>query len=81
MRIADRGMRSEEKPSGANTPRAKPGAPRSLGGDEVGLFYACYVGTHTDRRIFISDVGNGRILSVKLGYHAEEKVSLKDEKK
>jgi hypothetical protein len=45
---------------------------------EVSLFHACYVGTHTDRRIFISDVGNGRILSVKLGYHAEEKVALKD---
>jgi DNA-binding beta-propeller fold protein YncE len=51
--------------------------PVPLGGDEVGLFYACYVGTHTDRRIFISDVGNGRILSVKLGYYAEEKVPLK----
>jgi hypothetical protein len=54
--------------------------PNPLGGDEVGLFYACYVGTHTDRRIFISDVGNGRILSVKLGYHAEENVALKDVK-
>jgi hypothetical protein len=52
--------------------------PNSTGGDEVALFHACYVGTHTDRRIFISDVGNGRILSVKLGYHAEEKVALKD---
>jgi hypothetical protein len=49
----------------------------SLGGDEVALFHACYVGTHTDRRIFISDTGNSRILSVKLGYHAEEKIPLK----
>jgi len=50
---------------------------RSIGGDEVALFHACYVATHTDRRLFISDVGNGRIVAVKLGYHAEEKVALK----
>ena len=59
-------------------PSAEQPAPHALGGDEVSLFHACYVGTHTDRRIFISDVGNGRILSVKLDYHAEEKVALKD---
>ncbi len=48
-----------------------------LGGDEVGLFHACYVGTHTDRRLFISDIGNRRIVSVTLGYHTEERVPLK----
>ncbi len=53
-------------------------APRSLGGDEVPLFYPAYVGVDTDRRLFISDIGNARIVSVKLGYHAEEKVALKD---
>ncbi|MDD4890480.1 MAG: hypothetical protein PHU85_11185, partial [Phycisphaerae bacterium] len=53
-------------------------SPNALGGDEVGLFYACYAGTQTDRRIFISDVGNGRILSVKLGYYQEERVAMKD---
>lgn len=47
-----------------------------LGGDEVGLMHACYVGTHTDRRLFISDVGNGRIVSVKLDYHTTERVAL-----
>ncbi len=47
-----------------------------LGGDEVGLFYAPYVATHTDRRLFIADPGNARIVSVKLGYHATEEVSL-----
>ena len=51
---------------------------RSIGGDEVGLFNPAYVATHTDRRIFISDTGNGRIVSVKMGYHLEEKVALKD---
>jgi hypothetical protein len=44
--------------------------------DGIALFHACYVATHTDRRIFISDVGNGRILSVKLGYQTEERVPL-----
>ena len=51
---------------------------RSVGGDEVSLMHACFVGTHTDHRLFIADAGNERILSVKLGYHAEGKVALKD---
>jgi hypothetical protein len=55
-----------------------PADPNSIGGDEVALMYACYVGTHTDRRLFIADAGNARIVSVKLGYHAEEKIPLKD---
>ena len=55
-----------------------PPNPRSLGGDEVGLFYPAYVSTQTDRRLFIADPGNGRIVSVKLGYHAEEKVAMKN---
>ncbi|MEX0715224.1 MAG: SMP-30/gluconolactonase/LRE family protein [Planctomycetaceae bacterium] len=49
---------------------------RSIGGDEVALMHACFVGTHTDRRIFVSDVGNQRIVSVKLGYHTEKRVPL-----
>ena len=49
---------------------------RGIGGDEVSLMHACFVGTHTDRRIFISDLGNQRIVSVKLGYHAEERIAL-----
>jgi hypothetical protein len=62
-------------------PLVKPGGPanpRSVGGDEVALAAPCYVATHTDRRLFIADYGNYRILSVKLGYHAEEKLALKD---
>lgn len=55
-----------------------PKATRRIGGDEVAIFHAMNVATHTDRRLFISDVGNQRILSVKLGYHAEEVVNLKD---
>jgi hypothetical protein len=36
------------------------------------------VASHTDRRLVIADAGNARIQSVKLGYHAEEKIALKD---
>jgi len=57
-----------------------PARPRSVGGDEVTLVHACFVGTHTDRRIFIADLGNARIVSVKLDYHATEKVALKNVK-
>jgi hypothetical protein len=49
-----------------------------VGGDGVGLFNACYVTTHTDRRLFIADSGNARVLSVKLDYAASEKTALKD---
>jgi hypothetical protein len=62
-------------------PLIREGAPpnaRSIGGDEVALFYAPYVATHTDRRLFIADGGNARIVSVKLDYHATEMVPLKD---
>ncbi len=55
-----------------------PPNPRSIGGDEVALFDTRAVTTHTDRRLFISDLGNARILSVKLGYHTDELVPLKD---
>jgi hypothetical protein len=51
-----------------------------LPGDGVGLMLPMYVATHTDHRLFIQDAGNARIVSVKLGYHAEEKVALKDVK-
>ncbi|MEX0702251.1 MAG: hypothetical protein WD069_09165 [Planctomycetales bacterium] len=53
-----------------------PPSPRSLGGDEVGLFHAMYLAADTDRRLFIADAGNARILSVKLDYHATETVPL-----
>jgi hypothetical protein len=55
-----------------------PKDPRRIGGDEVVLFHPCFVGTHTDRRVFISDYGNARIVSVQLGYHREERIALKD---
>jgi hypothetical protein len=64
---AELGTRSEEPPN-----------PRSIGGDEVALAYPAYLATHSDRRLFIADAGNSRVASVKLGYHAEAKVALKD---
>jgi sugar lactone lactonase YvrE len=51
---------------------------RSLGGDEVGLFYPIYLATDSDRRLFITDPGNQRIVSVTLGYHTDARVSLKE---
>ncbi|MFW6159199.1 MAG: hypothetical protein ACOC8E_07570, partial [Planctomycetota bacterium] len=49
---------------------------RSIGGDEVALFYAPYVATYTDRRLFIADPGNARIVAVRLGYHRTERIPL-----
>ena len=57
--------------------RGGPARPRAVGADEVALFHACYVATHTDRRLFIADAGNARLLSVKLDYHNSEKVALR----
>jgi len=57
-----------------------PVSPRSIGGDEVALMHGNHLAVHTDRRLFISDLANGRLLSVKLGYHATEKVSLNAER-
>ena len=59
-------------------PDGGPARPHPMGGDEVALFYAPHVAVHTDRRLFIADVGNERILSVRLGYHAEARIQLKD---
>jgi len=58
-------------------PEGGPGKPKSIGGDEVALFHAPYLATHTDKRLFIADPGNSRILSVKLGYHASHETPLK----
>ncbi len=49
---------------------------RSIGGDEVSIFHAQHVGIHTDRRLFLSDIGNERIASVQLGYHVSDRIFL-----
>lgn len=50
--------------------------PRSIGGDEVGLFHAAFVATHSDKRVYIADYGNGRVVSVKLSYHNTVNIAL-----
>jgi hypothetical protein len=55
-----------------------PPSPRSIGGDEVGLMHPQMLAAESDRRLFVSDLGNARIVSVKLEYRAEERVALKD---
>jgi hypothetical protein len=52
--------------------------PRSIGGDEVSLCYAHFVGTHSDRYLFIYDGMNDCIKSVKLAYHLDRLIPLKD---
>lgn len=59
-----------------NLDSAGPNSKEPLGGDEVGLFHPCFVTTHTDKRIFIADIGNERIVSVKLGYYTEKVVPI-----
>jgi hypothetical protein len=53
-----------------------PANPRSIGGDEIALISPKFIATDSDRRLFVADIGNQRILSVKLGYHAEERIGL-----
>jgi hypothetical protein len=77
LRIGQYGNVDDGKPL---DPKGAPPNPRSIGGDEVALMHPLYVAAHTDRRLFIADPGNARIVSVKLGYHAEDKVALKDVK-
>ena len=76
LRIGRYGNADDGKPlaeSNANSPAARP-----IGGDEVSLMQPLYLATQTDQRLFVADIGNYRILSVKLDYHATERVSLKE---
>jgi hypothetical protein len=73
IRIGDYGNADEGRPLIAE---GSPPDPRSIGGPEIALFHAPYVATHTDHRLFIADPGNSRILSVRLDYHATERVPL-----
>ena len=74
--VARRTFPEIEQPEAAFILRAKGGGDDKL--PQVALFDAAYVATYTDRRLFISDAGNARILSVKLDYHTTERVALKD---
>jgi len=48
----------------------------SIGGDEVALLNPRFLATESDRRLFIADIGNSRIVSVLLSYDKEEKINL-----
>ncbi|PCJ58855.1 MAG: hypothetical protein COA79_12365 [Planctomycetota bacterium] len=47
-----------------------------VGGDGVTLMHGAYLATHSDKRLFIADPGNDRIVVVKLNYHQNEILSL-----
>jgi hypothetical protein len=88
VRVGKYGNVDDGSPSGSPWQNAQkrsagplPGEPphqRSIGGDEVALISPKFLATHTDRRLFIADIGNQRIVSVKLGYHTSESVALKN---
>ncbi|PCJ52404.1 MAG: hypothetical protein COA79_23935 [Planctomycetota bacterium] len=59
-----------------NQDSAGPKSKVPLKGDGVGIFLANYVATHTDHKLFISDTGNQRILSVNLSYAKESLIKL-----
>ncbi|MFO7899960.1 MAG: hypothetical protein R6V58_12980, partial [Planctomycetota bacterium] len=56
-----------------------PPAPRSIGGDEVAIMHGQMLNGQSDRRLFIGDLGNACVHSVKLGYHTTETVPLRPE--
>jgi hypothetical protein len=53
-----------------------PPNPRSIGGDETAIMNCLQLAVHTDKRLFISDIGNYCVRSVKLDYHASERVKV-----
>jgi DNA-binding beta-propeller fold protein YncE len=55
-----------------------PANPRSIGADETAIMHAQMLAVQSDRRLFIGDLGNACIRSVKLDYHVSESVALKD---
>ena len=76
LRIGQYGIMDDGRPLIA---KGGPKNLRPIGGDEVALFHPAYLATHTDRRLFIADwIGQNRILSVKLAYHTEQQIQLKD---
>ena len=52
----------------------KPGV--TVRGDETAIMHCMNLGVHSDRRLFLCDVGNDCIRSVKLEYHTEERVKV-----
>lgn len=55
-----------------------PPNPRSIGGDEVAIMHAAHVATLSDKYLYISDIGNARIVQVKLDYYKSANILIKD---
>lgn len=53
-----------------------PKSAEPLGGDEVGLVHGAYLATLTDKKLYIADQANSRIVSVNLNYHVNKIISL-----
>jgi hypothetical protein len=85
MRIGQYGNVEDGVPAGGPGQKGEPPNQRRvkqpvMGGnvdDQVCLVNAAYVGVHTDRRLYIHDAGNDRIVCVKLDYYTEETIPLK----
>ncbi|PCJ62618.1 MAG: hypothetical protein COA79_03635 [Planctomycetota bacterium] len=61
-----------------NNKNLNPPNSRSIGGDEVSLVHGAHVATLSDRYLYIRDIGNDRIVQVKLNYHKNHKTALSD---
>jgi DNA-binding beta-propeller fold protein YncE len=61
-----------------NVDSAGPKSLVPLGGDEIGLFDPRFITMDTDKRVFIGDPANDRIVSGLLGYHVNQRLPLKD---
>lgn len=53
-----------------------PKSVKPVGGDEVTMIHGAYLTTLSDKFLYIADVGNDRIISVKLAYAVNEKIPL-----
>jgi hypothetical protein len=75
MRFGRYGNEQDGKPL---IPDGGPANPVALGGDEVALARPMTMAVDSDRRLFVTDAMNARILSIRLGYHTDEFAALKD---
>ena len=53
-----------------------PRSPIRIGGDEIAVSDCAFVGVDSDRWLYLNDDGSGRIIRLKLGYHAQEIVNI-----
>jgi hypothetical protein len=53
-----------------------PDSPVKIGGPEIALAHCSYLAVQSDRWLYLVDDGNRRIVRVRLGYHAEEKLAV-----